>query len=148
MAKVALGADPQAEKMKAREGDTLSHIHQQYLEQIRTKNKSWRQADSLMRKHVLHPNPLGGRKLKDITPKDMWRLFDGLHDRPVLANSVLASVSAVFRWAVERHLVPTTPAVVSRTIRPNPSNASCRMMRSVPSGRRSAIAYTRAASSS
>jgi hypothetical protein len=94
IAKAALGQDPQAEKMARRIGDTLSAIYPRYLEQKSSENKSWRQADKLMRRYVLPK--LGGRKAKDITKQDMWALFDSLHDRPVLANSVMSAASAMF----------------------------------------------------
>ena len=111
MAQAALGQDPQgqkiADRIEARHGDTLSHIYQRYLAEIRTGNKSWKQPDYLMREHVL--GPLGVRKIKEITQKDIWRIFDGLHDRPALANQVVYAVSAVFTWAVKRQEVPDNP---------------------------------------
>jgi Arm DNA-binding domain/Phage integrase, N-terminal SAM-like domain len=94
-ARAALGQDPQGDKVQARVGDTLEQVHQRYLEvKAKASNKSWPQADKLMRNYVLPK--LGKRKIKDIARQDLWRLFDDLRDRPVLANTVLASASAVF----------------------------------------------------
>ena len=60
--------------MRQREGDTLATVHDAYLATIKDKNKSWPQADKLMRTYVLPT--LGKRKVKDITRADVWKLFD------------------------------------------------------------------------
>ena len=107
LAKVALGKDPQARKMRQREGDSLATVHETYLATIKDKNKSWPQADKLMRTYVLPT--LGKRKIKDITRADVWKLFDSLSDRKSLANQVLAAASARFSWAVQRDLIAVNP---------------------------------------
>jgi integrase len=104
----AAGRDPQAEKVDARLGETLRHIHSEYLEkQAKKKNKSWRQAAALMEKHVLRK--LGRKKIKEITRKNMWEIFDSLHDRPVLANAVMNAASATYTWAVKREYLDANP---------------------------------------
>ena len=106
-AKAALGQDPQGDKMQERIGETLVDLHERYLEKKAHESKSWRQADKLMKRYVLPT--LGKRKIKDVTSQDMWKLFDDLSKRPVLANCVMASVSAMFNWAVKRHIVTDNP---------------------------------------
>ncbi len=107
LAKAQLGKDPQARKMRQREGDSLATVHDAYLATIKDKNKSWPQADKLMRTYVLPT--LGKRKVKDITRADVWKLFDSLSDRKSLANQVLAAASARFSWAVQRDLIAVNP---------------------------------------
>jgi len=107
-AKAALGEDPQGEKVKARVGDTLKDIHDRYMEMFaREKNKAWQQADKRMKVYILPK--LGNRKIKDISRQDIWRIFDDLNDRKVLANAALASASAVFSWAVKRNIINDNP---------------------------------------
>ncbi len=118
MARVALGEDPQGDKVKAREGEVLREVAERYVnEWARRNNKSWEQAEALMRRHVLPK--LGSRKIAEITRRDVRRLFDKITtDHPTLANQVLAAASAVFTWALEKDLVEVNPA---RGIRRNPT---------------------------
>jgi integrase len=106
-AKAALGGDPQGEKIASRVGDTLAQIHERYVENTSSAKKSWQHSQKLMQRYILPK--LGNRKLKDVTRTDMWRIFDDLSDRPILANCVLASASAMFNWALKRHLIPDNP---------------------------------------
>ena len=109
-AQATLGADPQGEKMQSRVGDSLAHIHADYVTRYaQANNKSWKQANTLMRSYVLPK--LGNRKARDINRRDVRRIFDELTEggRKVLANQVLAAMSAVFSWAVEREIVEANP---------------------------------------
>ena len=127
MARAAIGEDPQTEKMETRQGETLRELQQRYLkEHARRTNKSWRQADALMRGYVL--GTLGARKAKDITRRDVRRIFNELtiaKVRPVLANQVLAAISAVFTWAVKQDILTDNPA---RGIDRNKTNGSERAL--------------------
>lgn len=99
-ARVAAGADPHADKMKSRQGIALRKLAEKYQDQYAQKvNKSWEQPANLLRWYV-YPT-LGTRKAKDVTRDDVRRLFRKLgEDRPILANQVLAAVSAVYSWAL------------------------------------------------
>ena len=108
--KAASGRDPQGEKVEGRLGDTLKHIHKEYLEKkARIENKSWKQGAALMEKYVLPPRKLGNKKLVDITRTDMWGIFDGLCKHRTLANAVINAASAVFTWAVKRGYIDRNP---------------------------------------
>lgn len=98
--RVAGGDDPHLDKMKSRQGITFRKLAEKYQDQHAKKvNKSWEQPASLLKWYV-YPS-LGTRKAKDITRDDVRRLFRKLtEDRPILANQVLAAVSAVFSWAL------------------------------------------------
>ncbi len=118
MARAAVGEDPQAEKLESREGETLSVVARRYVDNFASRNnKSWRQADTLLRKYVLPT--LGSRRVKDVTRGDVRRIFDRItidEGHPVLANQVLAAVSPVLSWAVEREYIE---ANVARGIKRN-----------------------------
>ena len=112
------GRDLQAEKVVARrspdpdEGKTLAAVAEMYVERwAERNNKSWRQADKLMRGHVLPT--LGKRPIVDIRRKDLISIFDRLtnvDNHPIIANQVLAAVSAVLSWAEKQEIVPTNVA--------------------------------------
>ena len=106
-AKAVLGEDAMAQKVNARQGETLKSVSEQYVERCsKQKNKSWRQADNLMKRYVLPK--LGSRLVKDITHQDIRNLFNSLtidKQRPVVANQSLAAVSAVLKWALEWKMV-------------------------------------------
>ena len=51
---VATDVDPQAERRAARSRDTFEELAKQYVEQhAKKKNKSWRQSEALVQKHLL-----------------------------------------------------------------------------------------------
>ena len=78
-ARATLGEDPQADKLATRTGDTLKNVAEQYVERhARRANKSWRQADHLMRRYVLPT--LGSRTIKTIRRRDI-RVNFGLGKR-------------------------------------------------------------------
>jgi hypothetical protein len=54
MLAVARGKDPAAEKKAERGSGTFADLHQRYLEEhAKKRNKSWRQAEALVNRHVL-----------------------------------------------------------------------------------------------
>ena len=99
-ARVAAGEDPHLAKMKSRQGVTFRQLAEKYQRQHAMKvNKSWEQPASLLKWYV-YP-AFGTRKAKDVGRDDVRRLFRHLtEDRPILANQVLAAISAVYGWAI------------------------------------------------
>ena len=55
MLAVIQGKDPAAEKRAQRNAGTFAELHHHYLEHAKKRNKSWKQADALIRRNVL-PN--------------------------------------------------------------------------------------------
>jgi hypothetical protein len=53
MVAVLKGKDPAAERMAERSSGTFTDLHARYLEVAKKKNKSWKQADALVKKHLL-----------------------------------------------------------------------------------------------
>jgi integrase len=104
---VAEGRDPVTERQTERGAGTFAELAQRYVEEYsRRKNKSWAQADALVKKHLL---PRWARlPAKNITRAEV-RAAVGRIEAPVLSNQVLATASALFSWAVRMEVVPFNP---------------------------------------
>ena len=102
MYRVAKGEDPAADKRAERTAGTFEELATKYVDQYaKKKNKSWKQADALMRKYLL---PKWGKlRPVDITRSDVKSLLRTI-TAPVLANQVLASASAIFSWAIKEEV--------------------------------------------
>jgi integrase len=107
MLAVAKGKDPAAEKRAERGAGTFAELAERYVEQYaKRRNKSWVQADKLIRRHAL---PRWGKlQAASISRADVRAMMSRI-EAPVLANQVLAAVSAVFSWAVKQEVVGTNP---------------------------------------
>jgi integrase len=105
------GRDPSAERRavaNASSGNTFSVIANRYVEEFaKKKNKSWKQADTLVRRYAL-PS-WSERDASTISRSDVRAMLAKI-DKPILANQVLASCGAVFSWAVKQELLATNPA--------------------------------------
>src|SRR5262245_55765394 len=107
MLAVAQGKDPAAEKKAERGAGTFADLAANYIEQHAKKhNKSWRQGEALVSRHAL---PRWGKlQSSTITRADVKALMARI-EAPVLANQVLAAVSAVFTWATREEILPANP---------------------------------------
>jgi integrase len=107
MLAVAEGKDPAAEKKAERGAGTFDELHQRYLDQHAKKhNKSWRQADAIIRGKVL---PRWGKlQASTITRGDVKALMASI-EAPIAANQTLAAVSAVFTWGMREEIVLANP---------------------------------------
>jgi integrase len=107
MLEVAEGKDPQAERKAQRNAGTFAELSERYVtEWAKKRNKSWRQADKLVRNYLL---PKWAKlDAKSIARSDVRGMM-GRIDAPVLANQVLAAASAIFSWAVKQELVAVNP---------------------------------------
>jgi integrase len=105
---VAHGRDPAAEKRAKRHENTFADIARRYVAEYAQKhNKSWRQADALIRRSAL---PRWSKlQAASITRGDVKALI-GQIAAPISANQTLAAISAVFAWAMKEELVPANPA--------------------------------------
>jgi integrase len=123
MLAVARGKDPAAEKKAERGAGTFADLAAKYVEQhAKRVNKSWKQADTLIRRHAL---PRWGKlQASTITRGDVKAMMARI-EAPVLANQVLASLSAIFSWGVDEELVLTNPC---RGIARNPVKSRERVL--------------------
>jgi integrase len=107
MVQVAEGADPHADRLALRGRGSFEQVAQRYLEEhARKKNKSWRQADALVRKHLL---PRWAKiDIGSIRKADVKAAIAAIA-APVLANQVLAAASPIFSWAMRQEIVAANP---------------------------------------
>jgi integrase len=107
MLAVAKGGDPAADKKAERGKGTFEELATRYVEEHAKKvNKSWRQGDTLVRRYAL---PRWGKlQASSITRTDIKAMMASI-EAPVLANQVLAAVSAVFTWAVREEITGGNP---------------------------------------
>ena len=107
MLAVARGKDPAGEKRAERGAGTFAELAERYVEHYaKRRNKSWAQADKLIRRHAL---PRWGKlQAASIIRADVRAMMSRI-EAPVLANQVLAAVSAVFSWGVKQEVVGANP---------------------------------------
>lgn len=107
MLDVITGRDPAAEKRAARGAGTFGELASRYVEEhAKKRNKSWQQADYLVRRYLL---PAWGRLSAQSIARSDVRAVVGKIAGPSLANQVLAAASAIFSWAVKQELVEINP---------------------------------------
>src|SRR5262249_36698724 len=94
MLAVARGKDPAAEKRAERGAGTFAELAERYVEHYaKRRNKSWQQGDTLVRRYGF---PRWGKlQASSITRGDVRTLMARI-EAPILANQVLAAVSAIF----------------------------------------------------
>ena len=78
-----------------------------YVERYaKKKNKSWPQADKLVRKHLL---PRWGKlPVANITRTDVKTMMTRIA-APIVANQTLAAASAIFAWAIREDVLKINP---------------------------------------
>jgi hypothetical protein len=107
LAVVRDGLDPAAERRTGRESTSSGTLALRYVEEhAKKRNKSWRQADILIRRWVL---PVWGDLDASMITRADVRAMLGKINGPVLANQILASASAVFSWAVRQEILALNP---------------------------------------
>jgi integrase len=102
MYKVTKGQDPQAEKKAQRGSGTFAELADRYRDEYaKDNNKSWKQADNLVRKHLL---PRWGKlQPAHITRDDVKAKIKSI-SAPIVANQTLAAASAIFSWAIKESI--------------------------------------------
>lgn len=110
MFRVAEGHDPCAERRAERSKGTFEELATRYVEEYaKRRNKSWKQADALVRRHLV---PRWGKlNGADITRTDVKAMMANIA-APVVANQILASASAIFGWAVREDIVKLNPCTL------------------------------------
>jgi integrase len=123
MLAVAMGHDPAAEKRAERGAGTFAELAEKYVDQHAKKhNKSWRQGDTLVSRYA---TPRWGKlQAASIARGDVKALMAYI-EAPVLANQVLAAVSAVFTWAANEELITSNPC---RGVARNPTKSRERVL--------------------
>jgi integrase len=102
MLEVIRGKDPQAERAALRSAGTFEEIATRYREEYAKKrNRSWLQADYLVRRHLL--SFWGKLPASNITRADVKAVMARI-DSPSVANQTLAAASAIFSWAIREEV--------------------------------------------
>ena len=104
---VAGGKDPHADRIALRGRGSFADVASRYVKECASKkNKSWRQGDALVTRYLL---PRWAKlDVGDIRRADVRSTIAAI-TKPVLANQVLASASAVFNWAVRQDIIAANP---------------------------------------
>jgi integrase len=104
MLQVARGKDPAAERRAERGQGTFEELAARYVEQYaKRKNKSWKQADALVRHHLI---PTWGKlQAGSIARSDVKAMMARLQDKPIAGNQTLAAASAIFSWAIKEEIL-------------------------------------------
>jgi hypothetical protein len=107
MLAVAEGKDPAAERKAERGAGSFAELADKYVQQYAKKhNKSWQQADALVRRHAL---PRWGKlQASSITRGDVKTMMARI-EAPSVANQTLAAVSAIFSWGMKEETVVMNP---------------------------------------
>jgi integrase len=123
MLAVAKGKDPAADKRAERGAGTFAELHEKYLgEHAKKHNKSWQQADALIRRNVL---PRWGKlQAASIIRSDVKAMMARI-EAPMAANQTLAAVSAVFTWGIKEEIVAANPC---KLVPRNPTRARERVL--------------------
>ena len=108
LAVVRDGKDPAAEKRIGREFTSFGALASRYLEEhAKRKNKSWKQADAHVRRHLL---PAWGELDASTISRSDVRAVLAKITAPIVANQTLASASAIFSWAIRQEILANNPA--------------------------------------
>jgi integrase len=112
--KVATDIDPAAERAAQRSHGTFEELYAQYLEYAKKKNKSWHQAEKLVRRNLL---PRWGKlKASSITRSDVKAAVAAIESESV-QNQTLAAASAIFSWAIKEEVAGVTANPCSKVER-------------------------------
>lgn len=111
---VSTGHDPAAERAEATQADreaiTVQALCQSFIERYAKQHKrTWREDEQKLKREVI-PR-LGSVRARDVTRKEIVSLLDAKMDAgsPIAANRLLAVLSKMFGWAVERGELETSP---------------------------------------
>ena len=122
MVEVAKGHDPAAEKRALRSKGTFEELAARYVEHVKGRNKSWRQAAALVRRHLL-PR-FGKLQVSTLTRADVRAMMTQI-TAPIVANQTLKAASAIFNWAIKEELISTNPC---KGIECNPTTSRERVL--------------------
>jgi integrase len=120
-AAIAAGKDPQGEKAAAKDAireaavakrDTVEAVVAEFIEKhVRRSNKpsTAKEYERLLEKEIVAP--WRGRRLADVSRRDVNRLLDDVVDRgaPIAANRVLAILRKFCRWTLSRQIIEHSP---------------------------------------
>ena len=123
MLAVAEGKDPAAERKAERAAGSFADLAAQYVALwARKHNKSWKQAEALVRRHLL---PRWGTLQANAISRSDVRTMMLRIEAPIVANQTLAAASAIFSWGIKQELVTANPC---RLVDRNPTASRERVL--------------------
>ena len=135
MLHVARGNDPVAEKRAQRSSGTFADLVQRYLdEHAKKNNRSWRQADALVRRFAL-PR-WRDSQAASISRTDVKTMMSTI-EKPSVATQTIRHISAIFAWAKREDLLSVNRAVPWRRTSPTIASVCSPTRRSRHFGMRS-----------
>lgn len=89
--------------------DKFEKVVDVFMKRHAARNRRADDVAAMFRREVL--NPWGGRRIQDITKRDVIEVLDAIVDRgsPVSANRLLAHLRTLFTWAKGRDILMTSP---------------------------------------
>jgi integrase len=105
------GIDPAVGKREARNTESFDALAADYIERhAKPKKKSWKEDQRQLRAEILPA--WHNRPVKTITRRDVYALLDPIAHRgaPVSANRVLALLSRIFTYGIDRDWLDQNPA--------------------------------------
>jgi integrase len=110
--KATKGEDPATRKQLGRQAETMGELAELYLTKwAMPRKRSWKADANLLRRKVLPK--WQHRRVFEITRQDVRLLVESVAESgaPVVANRVASLLSKVFNFALDRDLIPFSPAV-------------------------------------
>ena len=120
MLAVAKGGDPAAAKRAERSAGSFADLHQQYLDQhAKKRDKSWRQGDALIRRHV---KPRWAKLTAASISRSDVKAMVARIEAPIAANQTRPQCRRFLVWALSEDLVtrPIPAGALRATLRREP----------------------------
>lgn len=141
LARAELGEDPAAERAADKQAPTVAELVESYLVMIRAKRKPATAAEYARQLARDVVPVLGKQRVAEVTGADVSALHLAMHDRPYLANRVLALLGGFFAWA-EAHGHRAEGTNPTRRVEPYPEHARERFLSADELGRLGAALAT------
>lgn len=109
---VAVRKEKRHHREEERKAHTLKELAEEYLSRHAKKFKrSWQEDERILNRDVLPK--WGDRKATDISKRDINLLLESIVDRgaPVMANNTFKIVRRMFNYAIEKDILPYSPAM-------------------------------------
>jgi integrase len=107
------GTDPREAERQAKGADrnTIDAVAAEWLKRDQAGNRSHDEVKRIIDRDVL--GAWGGRRIQEITRRDAIELIDAIADRGAvtMARRVQTHIHRLFRWAVARGIVDTSPVI-------------------------------------
>ena len=107
LGRVAQGSSPAAERAALKQMIRVSELSTSHLDEVdrRRKPGTAKEYRRLWEKHILPA--FGTKQVSAVTPADIRRLHNSLHETPYVANRVVGRLAAFFAYAITEGAIPS-----------------------------------------